>query len=704
MSNLKLSGDIYLPKAIQGKSAYEIALMNGFQGTEEEWLETLKGENAYEMAVLKGYEGTEEEWFASLKGDKGDKGDTGDPIKISSVTESTAESGVNVVTFSDGSTLRVRNGAKGEQGEYGNPEALRRYGETEKGETVRLENVLPDPYKVKVTARSKNILPYPYMMASGVVNGITYTVNGDGSVTANGTATENAIFTFFVKSADKPLHFLSKGTYTLSCTQIEGARFMYGPVNNGVRDWVIVPFEGATVTLTDTYFIRNLYVEITKGTTVNNFTFYPQVEEGSTATEWSPYIDITAVKSRNLIPYPYNETTKTVNGITFSVHNDGRIAVKGTATAQCVMKLVGSELALPNGTYYLSGCNSDASQTKGKFSLGLKENGSVEYIGVTASGYKFTITDTVKFEALYIEVLSGSIVDNLVVFPMLNYGDVALPFEKYFEPRALKITASGKNLIPYPYRDTTRAVNGITFTDNGDGSITVNGTATDRANFTLANGTQNNPIVPPGQTYTLSGTPKGDNNNCRIQFWDYGGDTQGNGLAFNFTNAKNWDHNIAISVFKGFTANNMVFYPQLELGAVKTEYEPYKAGEELAFAQADEVLDFSSISPNMTLLPDASNVVLTAVYNDTNAAFEKLREDIGHIAEELDVVKGIVGDAPQDIEELQSDVSTLEEKVLNLERLTGDHRNIYVTTETALNSVLPAVSSGSIICVVEETT
>ena len=43
----------------------------------------LTGKSAYEIAVEQGYEGTEEEWLASLvgetgdKGDKGDKGDTG---------------------------------------------------------------------------------------------------------------------------------------------------------------------------------------------------------------------------------------------------------------------------------------------------------------------------------------------------------------------------------------------------------------------------------------------------------------------------------------------------------------------------------------------------------------------------------------------------------------------------------------------------
>ena len=64
-----------------GKSAYEIAQENGFEGSKEEWLETLNGEqgenglSAYEIAVKNGFKGTEEEWLASLKGEKGDEGD-----------------------------------------------------------------------------------------------------------------------------------------------------------------------------------------------------------------------------------------------------------------------------------------------------------------------------------------------------------------------------------------------------------------------------------------------------------------------------------------------------------------------------------------------------------------------------------------------------------------------------------------------------
>lgn len=41
-SYVKLRGSLSMPKAIHGKSAYELAVMHGYKGTEEEWLEQLK--------------------------------------------------------------------------------------------------------------------------------------------------------------------------------------------------------------------------------------------------------------------------------------------------------------------------------------------------------------------------------------------------------------------------------------------------------------------------------------------------------------------------------------------------------------------------------------------------------------------------------------------------------------------------------------
>lgn len=62
-------GDV-VPGA-DGKSAYEIALENGFVGTETEWLDSLigaAGASAYEIALEEGFVGTKEEWLDSLKG------------------------------------------------------------------------------------------------------------------------------------------------------------------------------------------------------------------------------------------------------------------------------------------------------------------------------------------------------------------------------------------------------------------------------------------------------------------------------------------------------------------------------------------------------------------------------------------------------------------------------------------------------------
>lgn len=63
----------------RGYSAYELAVQNGYEGTEVEWINSLKGD--------KGEQGEDGE-----KGDKGDKGDTG---ASNSLSIGTVETGTN---------------------------------------------------------------------------------------------------------------------------------------------------------------------------------------------------------------------------------------------------------------------------------------------------------------------------------------------------------------------------------------------------------------------------------------------------------------------------------------------------------------------------------------------------------------------------------------------------------------------------------
>lgn len=70
-----ISGALSNPLA-RGASAYEIAVANGYVGTEEQWLESLKGEKGDKGDPFTWDDLTAEQ-KKELIGPKGDKGDTG---------------------------------------------------------------------------------------------------------------------------------------------------------------------------------------------------------------------------------------------------------------------------------------------------------------------------------------------------------------------------------------------------------------------------------------------------------------------------------------------------------------------------------------------------------------------------------------------------------------------------------------------------
>ena len=71
-----ISGALSNPLA-RGASAYEIAVANGYVGTEEQWLESLKGEKGDKGDPFTWDDLTAEQ-KKELTGPKGDKGDTGE--------------------------------------------------------------------------------------------------------------------------------------------------------------------------------------------------------------------------------------------------------------------------------------------------------------------------------------------------------------------------------------------------------------------------------------------------------------------------------------------------------------------------------------------------------------------------------------------------------------------------------------------------
>ena len=131
------------------------------------------------------------------------------------------------------------------------------------------------------------MIPFPYYSGTSLVhNGITFTANEDGSVTANGTATSNAFFRF----ANKNMYSLENGkTYAISRGKTKD---IYMFVQNSSGDFVVLKVdESAKFTCNDTWRYIGCYVP--KDTTVTNETIYPMLvevnEDGTYSTEYEPY-------------------------------------------------------------------------------------------------------------------------------------------------------------------------------------------------------------------------------------------------------------------------------------------------------------------------------------------------------------------------------------------------------------------------------
>lgn len=135
----------------------------------------------------------------------------------------------------------------------------------------------------KIVSTGKNLVPYPYEKSTKTENGITFTVNSDGSITANGTTTVNPSIFNLAKIS------LKAGTYAL--------RSFVNVENAGVCQFYIdIPSEpndrtgnGVTFTLQDDIVNKNVNIIVNPNQTVNNLIFKPMLQFGTTAQSFEPY-------------------------------------------------------------------------------------------------------------------------------------------------------------------------------------------------------------------------------------------------------------------------------------------------------------------------------------------------------------------------------------------------------------------------------
>ncbi len=100
----------------RGYSAYEVAVLLGYVGNEESWLESLRGDqgrSAYRVAVDEGFVGTVNEWRESLIGPRGPVYDDSDlreqiDLELASLTRIASEA-ADVATTKAGEAVEAKN-------------------------------------------------------------------------------------------------------------------------------------------------------------------------------------------------------------------------------------------------------------------------------------------------------------------------------------------------------------------------------------------------------------------------------------------------------------------------------------------------------------------------------------------------------------------------------------------------------------------
>jgi hypothetical protein len=243
---------------------------------------------------------------------------------------------------------------------------------------------------------------------------------------------------------------------------------------------------------------------------------------------------------------------------------------------------------------------------------------SIENDGTTVIDAGFTrtwhsVTNPLTFEATYTGDFYIQLWNNQGNYfsygddkYMFEEGDTSSPYEPYTngyaspsveyvrtissvaDSKVVTVKYSGKNLINYPFNETTKTANDLTWTDNGDGTVTVNGTpsTTGQHIFAVRLRTEDNKngLILPAGTYRYTGTPSGGSTStyytqiARTINNRYGGiaNDYGDGVTFTLTQPTKIQIQLVVM---SKAVENITFKPQLEIGTVSSDFEKFNGGQ-----------------------------------------------------------------------------------------------------------------------------
>lgn len=382
-------------------SAYAIAKKNGFEGTEEEWLESLKP-----PAVDKTL--TEEGQAADAKV-------TGDALATKAVIDDAA------VGTDAWSSKRIIDTLCPPISETGNPAQFRPVAGYPLGVKAKWEPMQEGSGTPYPAGGGPNLLDISQCTAIGKVYGVTITIDGDVfkiSGVPSSEVTEEGLYSFAVASCTQ--------------TELRGKGYKITPFvlkGNVSSAWGLRTEDEGSLAIV-AKLIPGVNTDIQLRLMVSK----------DTPAAYAPYENIRPIKGRdsvtvercgeNLIKYPYSSSSASRNGLVITSKQDGSISVNGTATDSTWFPFRWDiEKRLPMNTpMTLSGCPAGGSSQSYYISLYLGGKWFAD-MGKGNTDIKFTTREIAS--RVEVSIIKGTVCNNLTFYPKIEVGTTITPYSKY---------------------------------------------------------------------------------------------------------------------------------------------------------------------------------------------------------------------------------------------------------------------------------
>ena len=350
---------------------------------------------------------------------------------------------------------------------------------TATGNPVQLNGLQGGVPFSEITVSGKNLLKYPYMTESGkVTSGVIFTANSDGSITLNGTSTAYGSFNF-TSRLTKDL--LLNGTYTLSGATAD-AKLAINATRDG-KATTIIRTRSSDTFIADYHDNDNEYgfavfVEFDTGKTFDNLTIFPQIELGTTATDYEPPIigrEITlSACGKNIMHNGMTSTsgspTITDNGDSWKIEWSDGVGLKFNDTVIC-----------PNTNYtfryYQKSANAADAMRVMIINADTAATIYAQDVQDTESDINYC-ANTVTFNSgnasrIYVRFVRATTVGQIELLKamQLEMGNVATPYEPY-HGSTVTITPDSN---PYAVPNDIRQQDGHNVVSVSNGTLNVTG-------------------------------------------------------------------------------------------------------------------------------------------------------------------------------------------------------------------------------------